>query len=356
MPRPRSDKPYICGPYKHRNKWRVIIYTPRPGGGRDRTMESRDTEQSAKALKRDLESLRAAAGRTVGDAVAEYITYLGKRGNKSGSIKTAGYRLAAILDKSKALIDLTPRRASELYDRLVAEGGAVDTHQGCLIAAKAFGRFVSKQKWMKVNPFEEIETQGRKSRGKKQLTIDQANKLKEYCYATWATKGDRSVIAALLPLEMGLRASEVSQLEAEHVDHEGKLLHVGETDSKTAAGRRLLNTKARLIGPMRELAAEPATSKGHLFAKPDGSPADRHWVHRVATRHMKAAGIVPVTTHGLRGTFATMATVSNDQNLPKQMGHTSASMTESTYIDPVASANAKIARASVFDKRKTDEE
>ena len=356
MPRPRSDKPYICGPYRHRNKWRIIIYVPRPNGGRDRTMESRDTEQAAQALKRDLEQIRAANGRTIGDAVAEYITYLGKRGNKSGSIKTAGYRLAAILDKSKALIDLTPRRASELYDRLVGEGGAVDTHQGCLIAAKAFGRFIVKQKWMKLNPFDGVETQGRKSRGKKQLTIDQANKYKEHCYVAWS-KGDRSAIAALLPLEMGLRASEVSQLVAEHVDHEGKLLHVGETDSKTAAGRRLLNTKARLIGPMRELAATPATAKGHLFAKPDGTPADRHWVHRVAKRHMKAAGMVPVTTHGLRGTFATMATISNDSNLPKQMGHTSASMTESTYIDPVASANAKIARASIFDKpRDSDEE
>lgn len=353
MPRPRSERPYICGPYKHRSKYRVLIYTPRGDGGRDRRIRSFGSRQEAETWSKGYELVRQAAGKTIGDAVADYIAWLTKKGNKPGSIKTARYRLDAILDTSKALIDLTPRRAQDFYDDLVEEEGAVDTQHGCLIAAKAFGGFLVKTKLLRANPFAEVEAVGRKSRGKAQLNVDDARKFEDYCYAAWEATKDRSAIAAVIPLAMGLRASEVSQLLARDVDNRGRLLHVGETDSKTEAGRRLVEIPAALRPAMLEM-AEGLAPEAPLFTRRESRwssvevPADRYWVSWHCRRHMKAAKVRVVTAHGLRGTFATLDALSRGDRraTSKAMGHTSTTMTDRHYLDQQTLSNDGINRVA----------
>ena len=348
MPRPRSDRPYVCGPYQHRRKWRVVIYTPRGDGGRDRRVRSFDSRSEAQTWINGYEIVRNAAGRTVAAAVSEYVASLERRGNKASSIKTAKYRLDAILDFSKPLIDVTPRRAQDYYDELVDEGVAVDTQQGCLIAAKAFGRFCQEKGWLKVNPFATVEPVGKKSRGKDQLRIDEARTFRSFCRAQWEDHGDRSAIAALLPLVLSLRAGEVAQLVARDVDDRGRILMIGEQESKTEAGRRIARVPPWLTPYLVALAAAPATAGGHLFAKESGDPADRHWVSWHAKRLLKAAKVRAVTTHGLRGTFATLADIEGTprRQIADAMGHTSTTMTEAHYIDPDAAAEARIDRVS----------
>ncbi len=349
MPRPRSDRPYLCGPYKHRNKYRILIYTPRGDGGRDRRIRYFGSREEAETWSKGYELVRSAAGKTIGDAVADYVAHLTRKGNKPGSIKTARYRLDAILDTSKALIDLTPKRAQDFYNDLVDEDGSVDTQHGCLIAAKAFGGFLVKMKLLKANPFAGIDPVGRKSRGKAQLNVDDARILEDYCYARWAEAKERSAVSTLLPLALGLRASEVAQLLARDVDNRGRLLHVGETDSKTEAGRRLVQIPPRLRPVMLELAAglEPDAP---LFTRDDGEPATRYWISWHAKRHMKAAKVRVVTAHGLRGTFATIKTLTSGdaRAVSKSMGHTSTTMTDRHYIDQQAASNDGINRVAEF--------
>lgn len=349
MPRPRSDRPYVCGPYKHRAKWRCIVYVRRDDGTRERELHSFDSREKAAHFKRTYGIFTAAQGRTVGDAVTEYVAHLERKGNKPGSIKTSRYRLDAILDTARALVDLTATRAQGYYDDLVDEGGAVDTQRGCLVAAKAFGRFCHDKGWLKLNPFAGVEPVGRKSRGKEQLRIDEGRTYTARCCAEWVEHGDRTAIAALLPLLLNLRASEVAQLVARDVDDGGALLWVGEADSKTLAGRRRVRTPAMLRPALLELAAKPATVDGHLFATERGEPADRHWVSRHARRLMALAKVKVVTTHGLRGTHATFATVDGDtsDSVARSMGHTDPGMTQRHYIDQEAAAGAQVDRAAV---------
>lgn len=348
MPRPRSERPYLSGPHKHRRRWRYFIYTPRGDGGRDRRVRSFETEQEAKTWARGFELVRAAAGRTIGDAVGEYLAALKRKGNKDGSIKTAGYRLNAILDQSRALVDLTPTRAQHFYDDLVDEGGAVDTHHGCLVAAKAFGRFCLDRKWLKVNAFASVEPVGRKNRGKEQMRVDEGRTFLSACFKAWRDDQDRSAIAAAIPLLMNLRASEVAQLVARDVDDRGRLLWIGEADSKTEAGRRRSLIPGVLQPALLALAASPVDEAGHLFAKEDGTAADRHWVSYHARRMMKVAGVRVVTTHGLRGTHSTFATVQGvtGEAVARSMGHTDPGMTQRHYIDQEAAADAQIQRVS----------
>lgn len=366
MPRPASDRPYVCGPYKHRAKYRLVIYTGRrrPRGGRESYRRGFDTEEQAKRWKREFRRQVAAAGRTVGDAVAEFTDYLEKKkGNKVGSIATSRYRLAALLDFDMALVDLTARRAQDLYDEMIEEGYARgdaaktyanDTHHGSLREAKTFARFCMSRSWLSANPFDKVEAVGKKKRRKKQLRVDEARTFARHCLQAWEKTRDRSAIAAAMPLQFNLRASEVSQLVSRDVDDRGRLLWVadnvdeatGEDLAKTESSKRTTPVPPRWVPILRWLADHPATDKGHLFAKESGQPADRHWVRYWVQEHAKDAGVPQVSTHGLRGTWASLKARAgaSEKSIGEEMGHADDGRTaSSSYIDPAVAADAQTA-------------
>lgn len=370
MPRPASDRAYVCGPYKHRRQWRLVIYTPGSGGRRSSYRRSFETEQAAKTWKREFRRHVSAQGRTVGDAVGEYLEYLRKkRGNKESSVTTSRYRLARLLDFDMALVDLTPRRANDLYEEMLDEGYArgsgtkkyaPDSHHDSVMEAKAFAAFCMRRSWMSSNPFEKVEVEGKKRRRKKQLRVDEARAFARHCLRRWEMDKDRSAIAALLPLQFNLRASEVANLIARDVDDRGRLLWVahnenesGEDLAKTEASKRTVPVPSHLVHVMRELADSPATPHGHLFRKEDGTPADRHWVRYWVLEHAKDAGVPAVTTHGLRGTWASLkrsgsshddraARPMSEEEIADEMGHSDRGATASRhYIDPSVAADAQ---------------
>lgn len=345
--RPATGRPYICGPYKHRARWRLVVYTGRrPGADRGRASYRRsfETEEAAKRWRRQFEREVATGGRTVREAMIAYREHLVRNKNKASSIATSGYRLDAILNTEMALTDLTPKKAAELYGDLVDTKAAVSTHRGCLIAAKAFGRFCLEQSWISVNPFAKVKPIGLSKRGKKQMRTDDSRVYLRHCLAQWAEHKDRSAIAAVLPLVLSLRAGEVAQLLAGDVDDRGRILRIGETEAKTDSSQRAARVPGPFIPILRDLAATPATPAGHLFAKSTGEPADRHWVSWHARRLMKAAGVKVVTTHGLRGTWATEAITGGQalEAVAREMGHADKGGTATAhYIDRQAAADVR---------------
>jgi len=353
MPRPAHGHPYVCGPYPHRRRFRLVIYTGAPGprGKRAARREYFETAEAARRWRREFERQVAAAGRTVGDAVTLFLDAKRKRGNKERSIATDRYRLDAILDAQMPLASLNAQRAQDLYDDLVAEGGAVDTHQGCLVQARAFGEFCVRQGWLARNPFKAVEPQGRKSRGKEQLRLDEARTFYLHCLRAWRERKDRSAIAALLPFIMNLRASEVAGLVARDVDDRGRILWVaegideqsGDEDAKSPAARRRLKVPPPLTPILLELVA---SSPGHLFTLRSGLPANRHRVADWCERHLELAGVRVVTTHGLRGTHSTLATEAgtSPEDLARSMGHEDPGMTQRHYIEGEARTDAGTAR------------
>jgi integrase len=364
MPRPPSDRPYACGPEKHRRQWRITVYTPRSGGGRTAVRRVFETEAAAKTWKREFRRSIAAAGRSVGDAVAEYLVHLREhKGNKERSVATSGYRLRSILDYDAPISDLNRiGYAQDLYDDMIEEGYergqqlgkkyAPDTHHNALMEAKAFVRFCMKKSWLTFNRFDNVEAKGKKRRRKKQLRVDEARKLAKHCMKEWAESKDRTAIAALLPLQFNLRASEVAQLVARDVDDRGRLLWVaynedevtGDDMAKSDSSRRTVSVPPHLVPILRELAEHPATKDGHLFAKAGGEPADRHWVRYWVIEHSKDAGVPPVTTHGLRGTWSSLKRSEgyDDERIAREMGHADRGETaRQHYVDPAIAAEAQ---------------
>ncbi len=345
--RPRAEYPYVCGPYKHGAKWRLVIVTGRCGRRRQSYARTFETVAAARTWQRELERQVAGAGKTVEDAVKSYMEAIARKGNKANTVKTARHQLNSLLDGSMQLIDLNHRRAQELYDALVETGVAADTHRGTLAKARGFGKFCVSRGWFRVNPFLDIEGVGRRKKGKEQLNFDETKTFERACLKLWHETKDRGAIAAAMALMFSLRATEVSQLLARDVDNKGRILRIGETEAKTEASKRMAEIPPHYRPILLELAESPATPAGHLFAidrgKGKGKPADRHWVLRCARRMMKLAGVKVITAHGLRGTSATIgAAHAGAQTMSTALGHTSVTMTKDHYIaSPTADTGAQ---------------
>lgn len=348
--RPQRGFPYVCGPYRHGSKWRLLIRTSRSGGryqGFDRTFES---VEAARTFKREYERQVASAGRTIQDAVDAFVRHCERRGNKKGTITTLKAQLGLMFPVgSLSLLDVTRARAKELYNSLVDTGVAVDTHRGALSRSRSLFKFCKGEGWIKSNPFEDIEGVGRRKKGKQQLTYNETVAFEDVCYKTWVETKDRSAIAGLLALMFSMRASEVSQLRAIDIDNNGRILRIGEVEAKTDESRRMARVPPRYRPVLLELAASPALPDGRLFSLERGAkknkPADRHWVLRAVRRMMKAAGVRVITAHGLRGTSATIGTAhSGADTMSKALGHTTVGMTKAHYIDADALAGGEAER------------
>ncbi len=348
--RPRRGFPYVCGPYKHGAKWRLLVRTSRSGGryqGFDRTFES---VEAARTWQREYERQTAASGRTLQDAIDAFIRNIERKGNKANSVKTARHQLAQIFPvQSLALADLSRTRAQQFYDSLVDSGAAVDTHRNALNKAKAFALFCKKEGWIKTNPFADVEGVGKRKKGKQQLTYDETRAFEDACYKAWIERKDRAAVAGLLALMFSMRASEVSQLRAIDIDNKGRILRIGEVEHKTDQSKRMAEVPARYRPILLELAASPALPDGRLFSLERGAKkavgANRGWVLRAVRRLMKEAGVRIITAHGLRGTSATIgAAHAGAQTMSTALGHTSVGMTKAHYIDANATADSQAER------------
>jgi integrase len=350
----------LFGPYEHGLKYRLFICTGRRGSRREGYARSFETQEAARQWEREWKRQRAAAGRTVQDAVTSYVEHLKRKGSKPRSLETSRYRLDIMFPDVFALVDLTKRRAQECYDALVDRGIAVDTHRGSLNESKAFGKFCVQRGWLRDAPFTDVEGVGRRKKGKKQLNIDEARTLHGVCHVRWLEHKDRGAAACLIALMFSLRTTEVILLRARDVDDNGRLLRIAyEDDSgKTEAAKRIAEVPPALRPMLRELAESPATADGHLFAldRFPGKPANRHWVLRSAKRVMGKAGVSVISAHGLRGTSATIGAAAQGAKVMSQaLGHTSVTMTQEHYIDSDKLADSK---AQKFDDllSKPDEE
>lgn len=322
----------VSGPYAHGNQWRLQV---RGADGKVRRIAypTRDAADRAKASAGgELSST------TVDQAVTAYLRHLRDTGTiKEGTKQTHWYRMRAFFrlgakdgvlveNSGGSLRSLTQEKCQALYDRL-REESAVDTHRGCLTLAKAFGEWCVKQGMIRVNPLAEIEPQGERQRGKKQLRVDEARKLIALCCQE-AAKGDASAVAVMTALLLGPRATEVVSRVVRDLDDDGWLLWIDK--SKTKAGERTLEIPAFLHPHLKRL-ADGKQPDDRLF-----TVKDRHWLLYHLHRLCKLAGVTEVCTHSLRGLHSTLAAEHGTTGhiVAKALGHTSFNTTRKHYVQP----------------------
>jgi integrase len=305
----------VHGPYRHRTKWRLVV---RPADG-SRSYVAFATVDQARAHKTKL--LSEISGRTVSDAVQEFVVDQRDSGLRSGTVKVAEFRLRAFFqldaevdgrttpyaETGGMLESLQPRGCAQLYRALVSTC-AVDTHRNALAVAKMFGAWCVKRGWLAANPLAEIEGTGQRHHGKQQLRIDEARRLVEVCLRR-ASEGDEAAVGVLTTVLLGLRASEVTDRVVRDLDDQGRLLWI--EYGKTQRARRPLEVPALLRPHLLALAAGRAADAqliSRTISRRSGKKRDRFWLSHHVERLCMEAGVPVVCTQSLRGLHASLAT------------------------------------------------
>lgn len=287
--RERSER--VIGPYRHRRKWRVFRVAA-DGRRRPRSFAS-----EREALDYVDEFNKQAAGRTVAEAVKEYLEHVEALGRKASTVTTKRYRLEALLQVadhgSLQLSRLTADRAQRLYDERRAKTRA-DTHRNELGAAKELGAWCVKQGWLAACPFAGVEPMGQRKKGKLKLRIDEARRFRDTALAEGSFEG----LAAALALLMGPRASEVTDRQVRDVDDGGRVFWIER--AKTPNGDRALEVPEE-IRPLLIALVEGREPLEPLFGD-----VDRQWLYYHVRRICKKAGVPVVGPQGLRGTAASI--------------------------------------------------
>lgn len=320
-------------PQPHGRKWRVVH--PDEQGRR-----ARSTFDSEREAQRFIDDFYAAAsgafGCTVAQAVDEYLASRRDAGLKAGTVTTLGYRLKGLLgttERDRLVRTLTPAIARRMFEsRRTKRGGrpSVDTQIGELVAVQGWAAWCIGRGYLKADPFAGIEVQGAKSRGKKQLRIDEARRLID----TALSEGSDAGLAAAMALLMDLRASEIIERQVRDVDDRGRVLWIDR--AKTEAGDRHLEIPLALRDA---LAARCAGRKPEDLLFPGRS---RHWVGYHVRRLCEAAGVPVVCPHGLRGTHSSISVREvSIEHVAAALGHSSPAVTRRHYVKKSAEQAGK---------------
>lgn len=329
----------VFGPYPSGKRWRLLL---RQGSAQHALPF--DTREEAERAKAQMVSALADAGaRTIGEALAEYMNFKRESGCRERTI-TACLGKLAYLPQTATLSGITPDKAEKLY-RGQTETMSAATHHKNLRDAKAFFEFCVGQRYVASNPFKDIRPIGKANAGKPQLRRDEAKKLIDVLLRQ-AEDSNRSALALLVQLIMGLRSGEVLNLRKRDIDADGTILIVEGTKTKNA--RRLL-----AIAPvLRDLLARRVESLGPeslIFADDDrATPLPTDHLFKKLHKFCKLAGIPSVCPHSLRGLHSSLAVEAGATSavVAAALGHGSDAITLKHYIAPSAIDAARSSRVS----------
>lgn len=302
-------------------KWKVQIREPIRGKNRTRT-HTVATRELADIIADHARKQLADKVQTVGDAITSYLADLEDRDTKKEHRVSVAARLALMFPErdGQKLTELHPIVCQQLYDavrRKKRENGkpySNDYHRNALLTSRSMCKWLVKQGAIIENPFKNIDGIGKRRRGKKQLTIDEARTFMDTCLA----EDSIHATAALCCLLLAMRAGEIVKLTPRDIDDGGRVVRV--EDAKTEAGDRLIEVPDVIQARLPALA---------------GAEYTRHMVNHHVHRLCKKAGVEDIGPHALRGTHASMATRAgaSSQLVAQSLGHASPEVTQQHYTE-----------------------
>lgn len=352
MPRPKAP-PRVKGPYyePRRGLYRVRIFEA--GGQRDVAFP---TEAEAVQAMAELGKLLAQpAERMLGARLDEYIAE--KQQRAKAKPETCREQLSCLRRCFSEQLNadmgaISPRTAQALYQRWVEEPvertgkpREAATHRFYLRLAQGFFGWAVRRGYLILNPFKDVQPVGRVSAGKPQLRIEEARPFAETAFRLFDETGDVLALACVMPLYLGLRASEVLRRRVRDVDCGGSLLWIDA--GKTRNARRNLKVDApELQQRLTKLASGRAPDEPLFGMGSTGQPRRRQSLHSAVRRICKSASVPLVCPHSLRGLWATVSVESGAATsaVAAALGHGSFAVTARHYAQPEAVAGARSAR------------
>lgn len=337
----------IHGPYKHGARWRVILVSA-DGSRRRRTFETRAAAEAYVEHARG----ETQSGRTVSAAIEAFLEAKRTKGVAAATLESYEDRLAALLaDVGGRPVRHLVGRGVELYAAAQVERAA-DTHRNALVVGKQLGRWLVKQRWLRADPFADVEPAGRRVVGADKLrhTVDESRQLRAKCHELGGR--DPGAVITLGYLLLGERASELVDCHVRDLDDGGRLLWVRGTKSVPARRRLLVPDE---LGPLLLALAGDRRGDEPLFLSEASRrwPAGRRWSRHMAYQHVRrlcrTAGVPDLGPQGLRRTQATLATDAGETGLAvaRHLGHATGAapaVTHRAYVGRGAARDAAVAR------------
>lgn len=329
------------GPYRHGQKWRVHFVSG-SGGNRTTTYEVFASRSDAQKCYDD--ATDEAQGLTVGAAITAYLDVKRAQGRAPLTLKAYEGRLGLLLaNYMKRPVRSIQNRGTELY-AAVLDGRSADGHQNILKAGSLWAKWCVKQRWLRSNPFAEVEPIGQRVHGadKVRLTVDESRRLEAWCLAT---PSDQGAVLTLGYLYLGTRNTELARERSiRDLDDDGRLLWIGKTKSK-AGRRKLLIPEALGVLMRARCAGRPADAP--IFTDYNGNRMGPDAARKHVRRVCAAAEVTVVPPQGLRRTQASLATEAGETALAvaRHLGHAGTQVTEQSYIERDAAVAAQGKRA-----------
>jgi integrase len=143
---------------------------------------------------------------------------------------------------------------------------------------------------------------------------------------------------------MGLRASEILQRKVRDLDDDCGILWID--SGKTRNAKRHLQIPEFLRPHLRELVGNQSQDAYLFVSSFSGKPVRHPSLWTAVQRLCLAAGATAVSTHSLRGLYATLAVESGalSETVASSLGHGSFAMTEKHYAQASVVSNVRTAR------------
>lgn len=321
---------WLGNPTRHHAKFR-IYYCESSG---DRGFKSFSSEAEALGWKDDQSRHVNPTGHPIGPEIEIYLESSKKL--EESSKTTLRYRLKALV-KDREAIPVESFPWEKAWKQHIAPMAAA-TQIGVLAAVNGFVASLKEKGTVKsAAPLKGLKVEGRKSRGKKQVRIDEATKLVQKA----SESNDPESLAVVVTLMFGLRVGETVRLTVRDVDARGTILWVDGT--KNSGSKR----RAEIPPSLRP--ALVALTKGRpgddLLFVLEGRRARRcKDVHKarkdLVTRRLralcKAVGLPILTPQSLRGMHATFSREAGQtaQSVATALGHNNVTTQRRHYLRP----------------------
>lgn len=336
----------------------VSLYYEDGAGKRVRRTRTYRTLAQAEAAIADYQCARLLRGGTPsGITVGEWLRYWLREISAPRCEKTTqhGYESIVALHLAPALgevrlQELTPMRVQQYYGEMRRKGLANNTIRKHHVLLHAALSAAQKQGMVSGNVTSCVTPPAREAPRHRFYDPVQLRAL------FLASEGSRVEAAVKLAGYLGLRRSEICGLKWKHVDLARGELTVCEV--RTAVSGRAVEKAPKSYASERRLAfrgsaeieelldrlyreweekrrADPAYDpEGYVVVTESGGPYQPDILCQQVSRFVAANGFPPISLHGLRHSFASLA---NSRNVPmfsisKALGHSSTSVTSAVYM------------------------
>ena len=339
----------VLGPYAEKDRWRIIILEK----GVRRSEYLATLPEAQKRMSRLKKQQGKAEAFTVGmmlDAYSKEREVLGKvlpltSQTQAGRICDF---LASILERRVSSV--TSTIAARLYSDLIEsprQSGkllSVASHRAYLSFTKGLFNWAVKKGIIGSSPFSAVTPVGKPNAGKTQLRIEEARRFVQVALTDYETRRKPMALAAVMALTMGLRASEILKRKIRDLDDDCGILWID--FGKTRNAKRHLQIPEFIRPHLRELVGNRGQDAFLFVSERSGRPVRHASLWAAVQRLCIAAGATAVSTHSLRGLYATLAVESGalSETVASSLGHGSFAMTEKHYAQASSVSNVRTAR------------